>query len=92
MLNSQPLNTYSLNYGVTPPAAGAGTTYSDTSLEPYRLQLHDHNGDLLAVLNGWVDGTWERKVNEPEVLTFTHPVQNDTEQNQEWGNLLSQLV
>jgi hypothetical protein len=44
------------------------------------------------VLNGWADATWERKVNEPEVLTFTHPVQNDTEQNQEWGNLLSQLV
>jgi hypothetical protein len=92
MLNSQPLNTYSLNYGVTPPAAGAGTTYSDTSLEPYRLQLHDHNGDLLAVLNGWVDGTWERKVNEPEVLTFVHSVVGDDSTSQAWGGLLTELV
>ena len=92
MLNSQPLNSKTLNYGVTTSTSEGTGTYSDTSLEPYRLELHNPSGDLLYVLNGWTDATWERKVNEPEVLSFTHSVQNDTETSQRWGDLITQLV
>jgi len=92
MLNSQPLNTNTFNYGVTPAATEGVVTYSDTSLEPYRLQLHNPAGDLLYVLNGWTDAVWERKVNEPEVLSFTHSVQDDAELGQEWSGLLNNLV
>jgi hypothetical protein len=92
MLNSQSLNSQTLNYGVTPAPDAGVVSYTDNSLEPYRLQLHDPDGELIAILNGWTAGTWERKVNEPEVLEFVHSVADDLSTNQSWAGLLTQLV
>jgi len=69
---------------VTPPAAAAVLTASDPRVlltpaqtpyigEPYRVEVHNSSGQLVAIPRAVMSGTWTKRLNAADQLSFTIP-------------------
>lgn len=73
VLNTSQLNTRLLNGLGAAPVAEPVEVYADTQRRPYRLEVHEPEGDLIFCLPLAYGGRWEKQLNKPSSLRVGYP-------------------